>query len=122
LIRPRVKILDQFVEEVRPFLQHHVQYDPSAVAKHLSNAGINDALASFVDALPRVEPFTSSTLESALRALAESRGVKAAPLIHATRVAVTGRTVSPGLFDVLELMGPERVAARVRDAINFLPK
>jgi glutamyl-tRNA synthetase len=122
LIRPRVKKLDQFVEEVRPFLQHHVQYDPSAVAKHLSNAGINDALASFVDALPRVEPFTSSTLESALRALAESRGVKAAPLIHATRVAVTGRTVSPGLFDVLELMGPERVAARVRDAINFLPK
>jgi len=69
-----------------------------------------------------VEPFTSGTLETALRTLAESRGVKAAPLIHATRVAVTGRTVSPGLFDVLELMGPERVAARVRDALKFLPK
>jgi glutamyl-tRNA synthetase len=122
LIRPRVKKLDQFVDELRPFLQRDVQYDPSAVAKHLNNAEINEALESFANALPRVEPFTSSTLESALRTLAESRGVKAAPLIHATRVAVTGRTVSPGLFDVLELMGPERVAARVRDAINFLPK
>ena len=122
LIRPRVKKLDQFVDEMRPFLQHDVQYDPSAVAKHLNNAEINEALESFANALPRVEPFTSGTLESALRTLAESRGVKAAPLIHATRVAVTGRTVSPGLFDVLELMGPERVVARVRDAINFLPK
>lgn len=122
LIRPRVKKLDQFVEEMRPFLEVHVQYDPSAVAKHLNNAEVTAALESFADALTRVTPFTSGTLESALRTLAESRGVKAAPLIHATRVAVTGRTVSPGLFDVLELMGPERVVARVRDAINFLPK
>ena len=122
LIRPRVKKLDQFVEEMRPFLQQQVQYDASAIAKHLNNAEVRDALESFADTLTRVEPFTSGALESALRTLAESRGVKAAALIHASRVAVTGRTVSPGLFDVLELMGPERVAARVRDAINFLPK
>ena len=122
LIRPRVKKLDQFVEEMRPFLQQQVQYDASAVAKHLNNADVKDALESFADTVAGVEPFTSGALESALRTLAESRGVKAAPLIHATRVAVTGRTVSPGLFDVLELMGPERVAARVRAAINFLPK
>ncbi len=122
LIRPRVKKLDQFVEELRPFLQRDVHYDPSAVAKHLNNIEVNDALASFADAIPRLVPFTSGALESALRTLAESRGVKAAALIHAARVAVTGRAVSPGLFDVLELMGPERVTARVRDAINFLPK
>jgi len=122
LIRPRVKKLDQFVEEMRPFLQQAVQYDSSAVAKHLNQAEVRDALESFADALRGVVPFTSGAVESALRTLAESRGVKAAALIHATRVAVTGRSVSPGLFDVLELMGPERVTARVRDAINYLPK
>jgi glutamyl-tRNA synthetase len=122
LIRPRVKKLDQFVEEMRPFLHRDVQYDPSAVAKHLNNTEVKDALASFAETISGDMPFTSAALESALRTLAESRGVKAAALIHATRVAVTGRTVSPGLFDVLELMGRERVTARVRDAINFLPK
>jgi glutamyl/glutaminyl-tRNA synthetase len=99
-----------------------VQYDASAIAKHLNNTEVKEALASFAETVTNVDPFTSGALESALRTLAESRGVKAAQLIHATRVAVTGRTVSPGLFDVLELMGPERVAARVRDAINFLQK
>ena len=122
LIRPRVKKLDQFAEELRPFLQQHVEYDSAAVAKHLNKAEVKDALASLADVLRGVVPFTSGALESALRTLAESRGVKAAALIHATRVAVTGRSVSPGLFDVLELMGPERVTARVRDAITFLPK
>jgi glutamyl-tRNA synthetase len=122
LIRPRVKKLDQFAEEMRPFLQRDVEYDSSAVAKHLTKAEVKDALASLADTLKGVVPFTSAELEPALRTFADARGVKAATLIHATRVAVTGRAVSPGLFDVLELLGPERVTARVRDAINFLPK
>jgi len=122
LIRPRIKKLGQFAEEMRPFLQKDVQYDSSAVAKHLNSTQIKDALDSFAQTVGGVVPYTSDSLEVALRGLAESRGVKAASLIHATRVAVTGRAVSPGLFDVLELMGAERVSARVRDAIKFLSK
>jgi glutamyl-tRNA synthetase len=61
-----------------------------------------------------VEPFDAATLESALRSLAEARGIKAATLIHATRVAVTGQAVSPSLFDVLELTGRDRVLARLK--------
>ena len=122
LIRPRVKKLDQFAEEMRPFLQPEVRYDPAAVGKHLNKPDVKEALELFADEVTRVVPFTSGPLESALRTLADSRGVKAAALIHATRVAVTGRAVSPGLFDVLELMGPERVASRVRDVLNFLPE
>jgi len=65
-----------------------------------------------------VEPFDSPALESALRSLAESKGAKPGPLIHATRVAVTGQAVSPGIFDVLELMGRERVIARLDEIRN----
>lgn len=122
LIRPRVKKLDQFIEEMQPFLKNDVDYDASAVTKHLGKSEVKDALESFADAVSRVSPFTSGALETELRNLAEARGIKAAPLIHATRVAVTGRAVSPGLFEVLELMGPERVARRVRSALNFLPE
>jgi glutamyl-tRNA synthetase len=122
LVRPRVKKLDQFVEELRPFLQQSVDYDAAAVSKHLGRPEIQSAFAELPRTLTTVVPFSSGGLESALRALAESHGVKAAALIHATRVAVTGRAVSPGLFEVLELMGAERVGARVRDAMNFLQK
>ena len=114
LIRPRVKKLDQFVEELRPFLQHDVQYDSAALAKHLNSGDVKAALESYANTLTATTPFTSAALESALRTLADARGIKAAALIHATRVAVTGRAVSPGLFDVLELLGPERITARVR--------
>jgi glutamyl-tRNA synthetase len=122
LIRPRVKTLDQFAEELRPFLQQSVDYDQAAVSKHIARPEIRLAFTALPDTLTAVVPFTGAALESALRLLADAHGVKAAALIHATRVAVTGRAVSPGLFEVLELMGAERVGARVRHAINFLPQ
>ena len=122
LIRPRVKRLDQFADEMRPFLEQTVQYDAPAVAKHLGRPEIKEALSPLIDTLRTVEPFTAPQLEVAMRALAESRGVKAAALIHATRVAVTGRAVSPGLFQVLELMGRECVTLRLGEAMNYLLK
>jgi len=54
-----------------------------------------------------------------LRSTAEMAGVKAAVLIHATRVAMTGRTVSAGLFDVLALLGKSRVVRRLRVAVDY---
>jgi len=122
LVRPRVKTLDQFVEELRPFLQQSVEYDANAVSRHLARPEIRAAFSALPGALAAVVPFSSTAVESALRSVADSHGVKAAALIHATRVAVTGRAVSPGLFDVLELMGAERVGGRVSDAMKFLPK
>jgi glutamyl-tRNA synthetase len=122
LVRPRVKKLDQFVEELRPFLQDAVDYDQAAIAKHLAKPEVRDVLAALPGTLSSLAPFTSATVEPALRALAESQGIKAAALIHATRVAVTGRAVSPGLFDVLELLGSERASSRVWDVIRYLSK
>jgi len=122
LVRPRVKKLDQFAQELRPFLAGAVEFDQAAVAKHLAKAEISPAFSALPQMLESITPFDSATLEPAVRALAESRGVKAAALIHATRVAVTGRSVSPGLFDVLELLGRDRVISRLREAQKFLTK
>ena len=122
LVRPRVKRLTQFGEELRPFLEETLAYDAAAVAKHLSSSAVRDVLAELPAALATVRPFSSENLEPALRGLADSHGIKAAALIHATRVAVTGRAVSPGLFDVLELLGPDLVSARIHNALNCLAK
>jgi glutamyl-tRNA synthetase len=122
LVRPRVKRLDQFAAELRPFLADSVDFDQAAVAKHLAKPDITTAFTALPATLESLEPFDTPTLETALRALAEAHGVKAAALIHATRVAVTGRSVSPGLFDVLQLLGRDRVISRLRDAERVLTK
>jgi len=68
--------------------------------------------------LPDLEP---AATEAALRSVADARGIKAGVLIHGTRVAVTGQAVSPGLFEVLELVGKARVVARLTTAANGVP-
>jgi glutamyl/glutaminyl-tRNA synthetase len=73
-------------------------------------------LIALRDAFESLSAFTAPDLEAALRGLAEQRAVKAAALIHATRVAVTGKSVSPGLFEVIELLGRERTASRMTAA------
>ena len=109
LLRPRVRRLGQFVDEGRSFFSDELAFDAAAVKKHL---GVRRARAPprARDALRYGSAVSIAALELILRALAEERGVKAASLIHATRVAVTGRRVSPGLFDVLELLGRARSA------------
>ena len=113
LFRPRIKRLPQFVEDARPFLEAEVAFDEAAVKKHLSVAGMRAHIEELARAFAHAAPFDPATLEAALRSTAEARGVKAAALIHATRVAVTGRAVSPGLFEVLELLGSTRVRTRL---------
>ena len=117
LLRPRAKRLTDFVEKGRPFLVDQVEYDAEAVKKHLSSPEALAHLAAVRDTCAAVEEFTAAALEPAIRALAEARGVKAGVLIHPTRVAVVGRAESPGIFEVLELLGRTRVLARIDRAI-----
>jgi glutamyl-tRNA synthetase len=105
---------------MRPFLAGTVAFDEAAVARYLARPENVPALVALAQTLESADPFSSATLEPAFRAFAEEQGLKAAALIHATRVAVTGRSVSPGLFDVLELLGRDRVISRLRDARRLL--
>jgi glutamyl-tRNA synthetase len=117
LVKPRVRKLDQLVDELRPFLVDAPEIDPAAAAKHLTPA-IAPALGALATALQATD-WNAAAIESVLRATAESHGAKAAPLIHATRVAVTGRSVSAGLFDLLALLGRDRVISRLRAAGRY---
>jgi glutamyl-tRNA synthetase len=118
LLKPRVKKLDQLVDELRPFLVERPDVDPAAAARHLSS-DVRPLLAQLAATFENLEPFEAGPAEQALRATAEHAGVKAAALIHATRVAVTGRAVSAGLFDLLILLGRKRVVDRLRQSVNY---
>jgi glutamyl-tRNA synthetase len=120
LVRPRAKKLGDLVEGLRPFLVAPTSMDPEGAAKHLSLPGLSTHLESLRDALAVVEPFDEPSVEQALRGLAEARGLKAGALIHATRLALTGRTVSPGLFEMLRLIGRQGTIARLTAMVQRL--
>jgi glutamyl-tRNA synthetase len=120
LLKPRAKRLGDFVSLGRFFFADVLDYDDAAVAKHLRVDGMDEHLRALDAAVAQLPAFDPATLEGALRSVADARGVKAATLIHAVRVAVTGKTVSPGLFDVLALVGRERTHTRLVQAASMI--
>jgi glutamyl-tRNA synthetase len=104
-----------------PYFSEHVSYDADAVAKQWKDRRATaELLASVRDALSAVNRWEPAILEDALRALAEERSVGAGKLFQPLRVALTGLTVSPGIFDVLALLGRDRALSRIDDALAYL--
>jgi glutamyl-tRNA synthetase len=120
LVLPRVRRLPDFVEQARPFFAAAVEYDPDAVRKHLTSADLDKHVEALSNALNTAEPFDELTIERVLRSVAEARGIKAGVLIHAARVAAIGKAVSPGLFEVLALLGKARTIERLDTLVRFL--
>jgi glutamyl-tRNA synthetase len=118
VLKPRSKRLTDFVGQFRMFVAERIERDPAAVAKHLDDDAARAHLAALRQRLAAGPAFDAAALEPLVRGLAEELGVKAGLLIHGARVAVTGQTASPGIFDVLELVGRERVLARIDDALG----
>jgi glutamyl-tRNA synthetase len=118
LMRPRAKKLREFIELGRFFFSDSVEIDSAAAAKHLT-ADMDGHLRALDAAFAELVSFDAVSTEEALRQVADARGVKAATLIHAVRVAITGKTVSPGLFEVLALVGRERTRARLASALRL---
>jgi glutamyl-tRNA synthetase len=122
LLRPRAKRLTDFVDQARPFLIDTVEYEPDAIKKHLDVPKLADHVAALIVALGETSPFDEPHVETAVRRTAEQRDIKAAILIHAARVAATGRTTSPGVFEVLVLLGRDRALARLEQLVVFLTR
>ena len=121
LLRVRARTIDDIVRQAGPYFLEHIDYDPEAVAKHWKNPGeAAEVLAAVADALSSAKSWDAEALEVALRSLAEKRGVAAGKLFQPLRVALTGLTVSPGIFEVLVAMGRMLSLARVADALAWL--
>ena len=66
------------------------------------------------------EVYDLASTEAAYNKIAEDNGLALGKVIHPTRLALTGRTVSPGMFDVMVLLGKEKTLARMRKAIEYI--
>jgi len=120
LLRVRVRTLQELAEAARCFLGDVDSYDPQGVRKYFQRPGAADILAEAKRVLEALPAFDAATLERAYRELAARLGIGTGELFHPTRLAVTGRTVGPGLFETMELIGLERCLDRLERAIAFI--
>ena len=120
LLKVRARTVDDMVRQAAPYLQDDIAYDEDAVAKTWKDPkAAHEVLAATRAALADAKPWDAASLEGELRAFAESRGIAAGKLFQPLRLALTGVTASPGIFDVLVLLGRERSLARLDAALGL---
>ncbi|HEY8166820.1 MAG TPA: glutamate--tRNA ligase [Gemmatimonadaceae bacterium] len=117
LLRVRARTIDDIVRQAAPYFPVIITYDTDVVGKHWKNrAETADLLASVAKALETARDWDHASLETLLRDLAEAKGLSGGKVFQPLRVALTGLAVSPGIFDVLVLMGRDLALKRVREA------
>lgn len=113
LMKPRVRLLTDFVASASYFYADPKTFDQKGVRKYLKEPRVWGLLQRYTETIAQLEPFSEAALEDELRSLAEKEGLAAAQLIHPLRLALTGKTVSPGLFELMVLLGKETVVRRL---------
>lgn len=121
LLKSRVKVLNEYVTYGRYYFQDPDEFDPKGVRKYLKDEQVWDWLREVSARLEKSKRFTADDIERTVRLVAEEYGVAAAKLIHPIRLALTGLTVSPGIFEVMEVLGKETVLRRLNIFITRKP-
>ncbi len=98
------------------FFFREVTFDPAAVERYLRDPQVPALLSALAERIESGDGLSRQAAEEAVRRLAEERGMHSRELIHPVRVALSGKTAGPGLFELMEVLGRERVVARLRAA------
>lgn len=121
LLRVRVRRIDEIVPLAAHYFHDSVEFDADAVAKQWRDAPATSAvLEATRDRLAALPAWDTQAMEEGLRALAVELGITGGKIFQPLRVALTGQTVSPGIFDVLRFVGRERSLKRLDAAIDYL--
>jgi len=115
-LQERAKTLIELADQARFYLTDDIQIDPDAAAKHLKPE-IKEPLRQVRDRLFAANRWDEDTIHASFNAVIEASGLKLGKLAQPVRVAVTGGTASPGIFEVLDLLGKERSVARLDRAL-----
>lgn len=119
-LQERAKTLVELAEFLRIYVTETVAMEPRAAAQHLTPTTL-PLLAELTARLEELPEWSPAALEEAFRTILAARGIGLGKLAQPVRVAVTGGTVSPGIFEVLDVLGRERTIARLRAAMARTP-
>jgi glutamyl-tRNA synthetase len=116
LYKVRMKTISEFTELTDFFFKDDYAVDEKGVQKYLSDDEKKENVKIFVEKLEGLEDFSHENIEKICRAISEERSLKAAQIIHPTRVAISGKMKGAGLFEMMEVLGKEKVIERMRRA------
>lgn len=115
----RAKTLLDITDSLGYFYAREIEYDEKAAGKFLT-PGMTEVLKELTERLSPAEPFTAEEIQKAFEGIMEERGLKLGTIAQPVRVALTGGTVSPGIFEVMEIMGKDMVLSRLNKAIDYI--
>ena len=118
-VRVRVKTLQEVADASDYFFKDVESYDEKGVAKHFKPEAVA-LLEQCIAAVEADDVYSLETTEAAYNKIAADNGLALGKVIHPTRLALTGRTVSPGMFDVMVLLGKEKTLERLHKAVEFI--
>jgi glutamyl-tRNA synthetase len=117
MVRERTKTLVEMVSWATPYFGQDVAMDEEAAKKFLAPA-MAPALARLIARFEAEPAFHKEQWETIFKQVVEEQGMKMGQLAQPVRVALTGRTASPGLFEVMELLGRERTLSRLKKGLE----
>jgi glutamyl-tRNA synthetase len=117
LFQGRLTTINDFADWADFFFKKEIEIDPKAQEKFL-NKDFSKEFSLFLERIDKLEPFDSITIESAFRDMAKELNLETKVLIHPIRVALTGKTVGPGLFEVIYHLGKARTKERLNRFIR----
>jgi glutamyl-tRNA synthetase len=112
IVKEKIKLLKDVPEWTSYFFTEEYEFDPAAVKKVFSEPEAARRLIALRDEFAKIDNWHLATIESTLKSLAQKLGCKTGDLVHPARVAVSGRSIGPSLYHMLEVMGKERVLVR----------
>jgi len=119
-VREKVKLLSEVADASEYFFKDIEEYDPKGVEKRFKKDNVVELLTKGKFALEKASDFSVEAVEKAYRDLIDELGIKGGDIIHPTRLALSGRTVGPGLFDIISILGKEECLRRMDKAIEFI--
>lgn len=118
IVQEKIKLFKDVPDWIGYFFTEEVPLDPEAVKKTLNKPGAIDRLTGLRNKYAGVEDWSATNLEAVLKQLGAELGCKIGELVHPARVAVSGRSIGPSLYHMLEVMGKPRVLQRIDRALE----
>ncbi|OFV84587.1 MAG: hypothetical protein A2W26_10635 [Acidobacteria bacterium RBG_16_64_8] len=116
----RLKVGRDIVVNGDFFFKESVEYEPEAARRYLSELGIAEVLSALRERVAGAGALDPAGAEALVRTLAEERGMEAREIVHPVRVALTGKTAGPGLFELMALLGRDQVTRRLAAAVDYI--
>jgi len=116
LYKVRIKTLSEFMPMTDHFFGDEYSVEEKGVEKYISPSGGKDILREFALRLEKINDFSHTATEEVCRRMAEEKALKAGQIIHPTRVAISGKTTGAGVFEMMEVLGKEKVLERMRSS------